>query len=136
MYKGTPMPFININISVATKLLDDEQTLEELLKQGQINPKEFDVLLFLHKYANAEESNKENSKQELENICKKYFEKDTQRSCDLLVKFAEKRQNVSWVLFSRSQQYIKYSETNPLEGYVPRKNEIIKKLTKFKLTKV
>ena len=129
------MPFININISVATKLLDDQQTLDELLKQGQINPKEFDVLALLHNYANADDANKQNSMNELEVLCSKYFEKDTKRSFDLLIKFAEKRQNVSWVLFSRSQQYIKYTETNPLEGYMPRKNEIIKKLTKIKLTK-
>lgn len=130
------MPFININISVATKLLEDLQALEELLKQGQINPREYDVLALLNRYANAEETSKEETKKELEQLCIKFFEKDTQRSFDLLIKFAEKKQNVSWVLFSRSQQYIKYTEANPLEGYTPRKNEIIKKLTKFKINRV
>ena len=129
------MPFININIAVATKLLDDNETLEELLKTGQINPREYDVLAILHQFAQAKDDEKESVKQELEAICTKSFEKDTQRSFDLLVKFAEKRQNVSWVLFSRSQQYIKYTEANPLEGYMPRKNEIIKKLTKYSLNK-
>ena len=130
------MPFININIAVATKLLDDTETLEELLKSGQINPREYDVLVLLNKFAQTEEAEKEEVKKELEDICIKSFEKDTQRSFDLLVKFAEKRQNVSWVLFSRSQQYIKYTEKNPLEGYMPRKNEIIKKLTKYNLNKL
>lgn len=127
------MPFININIAIATKLLDDSETLEELLKSGQINPREYDVLAILNKFAQAKDEDKEAAKKDLEDICTKSFEKDTQRSFDLLVKFAEKRQNVSWVLFSRSQQYIKYTETNPLEGYMPRKNEIIKKLTRFTL---
>ena len=130
------MPFININIAVATKLLDDTETLEELLKSGQINPREYDVLVLLNKFAQTEEAEKEEVKKELEQICIKSFDKDTQRSFDLLVKFAEKRQNVSWVLFSRSQQYIKYTEKNPLEGYMPRKNEIIKKLTKYNLNKL
>ena len=130
------MPFININIAVATKLLDDTETLEELLKSGQINPREYDVLVLLNKFAQTEEAEKEEVKKELEDICIKSFDKDTQRSFDLLVKFAEKRQNVSWVLFSRSQQYIKYTEKNPLEGYMPRKNEIIKKLTKYNLNKL
>lgn len=130
------MPFININISVATKLLDDIETLDELLKQGQVNPLEYDVLVLLHKFAQAKDDTKEELKKNLEEACQKYFEKDTQRSFELLMKFAEKRQNVSWVLFSRSQQYIKYTEKNPLEGYLPRKNEIIKKLTEYKLSKV
>lgn len=130
------MPFININITVATKLLDDIEALDELLKQGQINPLEYDVLLLLQKYAQAGDDTKEDAKKNLENACQKYFEKDTQRSFELLIKFAEKRQNVSWVLFSRSQQYVKYTEKNPLEGYLPRKNEIIKKLTEFKMSKV
>ena len=130
------MPFININIAVAIKLLDDTETLEELLKSGQINPREYDVLVLLNKFAQTEEAEKEEVKKELEDICIKSFDKDTQRSFDLLVKFAEKRQNVSWVLFSRSQQYIKYTEKNPLEGYMPRKNEIIKKLTKYNLNKL
>ncbi len=130
------MPFININISVATKLLDDSETLEELLKTGQINPREYDVLVLLYKFVQAKDVEKDTVKKELEDLCLKSFEKDAHRSFDLLVKFAEKKQNVSWVLFSRSQQYIKYSEKNPLEGYMPRKNEIIKKLTKFNLNKV
>ena len=129
------MPFININIAIATKLLDDSETLEMLLKSGQVNPKEYDVLAILNKFAQAKEDEKEAAKKELEEICTKSFEKDTQRSFDLLVKFAEKRQNVSWVLFSRSQQYIKYAEKNPLEGYMPRKSEIIKKVTKYNLNK-
>ena len=127
------MPFININIAIATKLLDDNEALEDLLKTGQINPREYDVLSLLHNFAQAKEDEKETIKKELEDICTKSFEKDTQRSFDLLVKFAEKRQNVSWVLFSRSQQFIRYTEKNPLEGYMPRKNEIIKKLTKYNL---
>jgi hypothetical protein len=129
------MPFININIVVATKILDEIETLEELLKTGQINPKEFDILKLLHDYSQASDDSKEEIKNSLQKICIISFEKDAQRSFELLIKFAEKRQNVSWVLFSRSQQYIKYTEKNPLEGYLPRKNEIIKKLTKFKLLK-
>ena len=53
------MPFININISVATKLLDDIETLDELLKQGQVNPLEYDVLVLLHKFAQDKDDTKE-----------------------------------------------------------------------------
>ena len=109
--------------------------MEELFKAGQINPRDYDVLVLLYKFAQSKDVEKDSAKKELEAICIRSFEKDAQRSFDLLVKFADKRQNVSWVLFSRSQQYLKYSEKNPLEGYMPRKNEIIKKLTKYNLNK-
>lgn len=127
------MPFINININIATKLLDDEQTLVDLLKEGKINPPEYEVLGALRNYNNAQETNQEELILPLQALCNKYFGKDSKRAFDLLVKFAKKRQNVSWVLFSRSQQYISYSEANPLEGYLPRKNEIMKTVSNFNL---
>ena len=130
------MPFININIGIAIKLLDDSNTLNDLLKEGKINPKEFDLLLLLNKLTQSNSEEKDIIKNTLRGECFKSFEKDAQRSFDLLVKFVENKQTVSWVLFSRSQQYIHYSEKNPLEGYLPRKNEIIKKLTEYKLSKV
>jgi len=132
------IPFININITVATKLLDDNETLELLLKDGQINPKEFEILNILRKYAQVSDDNSEKGeyKTQLEILCKKHFEKEAQRSFDLLLKFANKRANVSWVLFSRSNQFIHYTEENPLEGYMPRKNEIIKTVTRVKLAKI
>jgi len=131
------MPFINININLATKLLDDneEVTLLNLLKEGKINPKEFDVLKALRDFAQAQETNQEEFILPLQALCNKYFEKDAQRSFDLLIKFARKRQNVSWVLFSRSQQFIPYTESNPLEGYLPRKNEIMKTVSTITLSK-
>jgi intergrase/recombinase len=128
------MPFININIHVATKLLDDVNLLHDLLKEGKINPPEFDVLKTLAEYSQAQESNQEEIQLHLQALCNKYFKKESKRAFDLLIKFAQKRQNVSWVLFSRTQQFIHYTESNPLEGYLPRKNEIMKSVITFELT--
>ena len=130
------MPFINININIATQLLEDNQTLDNLLKEGKINPPEYDVLKALRDFAQAQDSNQEEVQLQLQALCNKYFEKESQRAFDLLIKFAQKRQNVSWVLFSRSQQFIHYTETNPLEGYLPKKNEIMKSVSNIDLVKI
>ena len=130
------MPFINININVATQLLDDQHTLDNLLKEGKINPPEYDVLKTLRTFSQSQETNQEEIQLQLQALCNKYFEKEAKRAFDLLIKFAQKRQNVSWVLFSRSQQFIHYTETNPLEGYLPRKNEILKSVSSVELIKI
>ena len=103
--------------------------MQNLLKEGKINPPEFDVLKTLREYSQAQETNQEEIQLQLHALCNKYFEKEAKRAFELLIKFAQKRQNVSWVLFSRSQQFIPYTETNPLEGYLPRKNEIMKSVS-------
>ena len=91
------------------------------------------MLKALSEYSQAQETNQEEIQLHLQALCNKHFEKESKRAFDLLIKFAQKRQNVSWVLFSRSQQFIHYSETNPLEGYLPRKNEIMKSVITVEL---
>lgn len=124
------MPFINLDIHTAREILEENgfNLLERLLRNGKINPHEFDVLVALREYSNVgdEQGKKNEAKNTLEDICKLHFPKEAQRAIKLLMKFSGSRRNVSWVLFSRTIQFIPFEEKNPLEGYKPKLNDILK----------
>lgn len=123
------MPFINLDIHTARDLLEDDGqfVLEKLLRNGIINPHEYDLLISLREFSKKEDhEEKIIAKEKLNELCTTYFPKDAARAMKLLTKFTASRRNVSWVLFSRTIQFIPFKDTNPLEGYKPKLNEIIK----------
>lgn len=129
------MPFIHLDIHVARQLLepDGEALLSKLLRDGVVNPKEFDILRSLQKVAASSGTEREEAANKLREFCESYFDKDVSRAYELLVKFADKKMNVSWVLFSRNWQFVKFEELDPLEGYIPRKNDVLKTIARVQI---
>ena len=130
------MPFINLDYYSAKEAVEQQKPilLKEFLQEGIINPREFEILQYISVLVNAikistDLANK--TKEHLRDICEQYFN-EPEKAYNSLVIFAEKRTNVSWVLFSRTWQFIPYSEINPLEGYLPQKHIIKKIITKKK----
>ena len=125
------MPFINLDHILATKIMEEQEPklLKNLLYDGKINPREFEMLKVLstvNKTLSIDNELAQRAKEELRNICDKYFEEEAERSYNRLINFTKTKENVSWVLFSRTCQFIPWEEKNPLEGYVPRQNPIKK----------
>ncbi|MHA2365753.1 MAG: hypothetical protein ACXAC7_17475 [Candidatus Hodarchaeales archaeon] len=122
------MPFINLDIDSARQILEDQNLLDTLIRDGKINPLEFDFLVLLKEFSATEDSEKkEAKKKELNDLCSKYFPKEAPRAMKLLTNFVtKKRSNVSWVLFSRTIQFIPFVEKNPLDGYKSKLNDIFK----------
>ncbi len=125
------MPFINLDHILATEIIEEEQpkVLQTLLYDGKINPREFEflkVLSTVFKTLSLDNDITKQAKSELNELCIRYFKDESERSFKRLINFAKTKENVSWVLFSRTCQFIPWEEKNPLEGYVPRQNPIKK----------
>ena len=125
------MPFINLDHSLATEIVEETSPiiLKNLLYDGKINHREFEILLVvanLSKLLGYENELVDKFKSDLKKLCEQYIPDDSERSFERLVKFAKTKHNVSWVLFSRTCQKIPWEERDPLEGYLPRKNPIKK----------
>ncbi|MHA1990179.1 MAG: hypothetical protein ACW981_03020 [Candidatus Hodarchaeales archaeon] len=125
------MPFINLDHLLATNIIEEDEPklLKNLLYDGKINPREFELLKVLstvNKTLNMDNELTQQSKSQLRNLCEKYFTEEAERSYNRLINFAKTKENVSWVLFSRTCQFIPWEEKNPLEGYIPRQNPIKK----------
>ena len=125
------MPFINLDHILATEIIEEEQPklLQTLLYDGKINPREFEflkVLSTVYKTLSLDNDITKQAKSELNELCIRYFKDESERSFKRLINFAKTKENVSWVLFSRTCQFIPWEEKNPLEGYVPRQNPIKK----------
>ena len=128
------MPFINLDYYSAKEAVEQQKPLllQEFLQVGTINPREFEILQHISVLVNAINISVDlanETKEYLKEVCKQYFD-EPEKAYNSLVTFAEKRTNVSWVLFSRTWQFIPYSEINPLEGYLPRMHVIKKIVTK------
>ena len=125
------MPFINLDHILATEIIEEDQPklLKQLLFDGKINPREFELLKVLSNLSKTLEMDNEitqQAKDQLKHFCEEYFEEEAERSLNRLITFAKTKHNVAWVLFSRTCQFIPWEEKNPLEGYIPRKNPIKK----------
>ena len=125
------MPFINLDHILATEIIEEEQPklLQTLLYDGKINPREFELLKVLStisKTLSLDNDITEQAKGQLKEFCDRSFADESERSFNRLINFAKTKENVSWVLFSRTCQFIHWEERNPLEGYIPRQNPIKK----------
>jgi hypothetical protein len=125
------MPFINLDHLLATNIIEEDEPklLKNLLYGGKINPREFELLKVLstvNKTLNMDNELAKQSKSQLRSLCETYFTEEAERSYNRLINFAKTKENVSWVLFSRTCQFIPWEEKNPLEGYIPRQNPIKK----------
>jgi hypothetical protein len=125
------LPFINLDHILATEIIEEDQPklLQTLLYDGKINPREFELLKLLSTVSRTLSLDNDLTKQakgELKEYCEKFFEEESERSFNRLINFAKTKENVSWVLFSRTCQFIPWEERNPLEGYIPRQNPIKK----------
>ena len=125
------MPFINLDHILATEIIEEEhpKLLQSLLYDGKINPREFEflkVLSTVFKTLSMDNDLATQAKTQLKELCAKYFDEESERSFKRLMNFVKTKENVSWVLFSRTSQFIPWEEKNPLEGYVPRQNPIKK----------
>ncbi|MHA1983282.1 MAG: hypothetical protein ACW967_02930 [Candidatus Hodarchaeales archaeon] len=125
------MPFINLDHILATNIIEEDEPklLKNLLYGGKINPREFELLKVLstvNKTLNMDNDLIQQSKSHLRDLCVTYFKEEAERSYNRLINFAKTKENVSWVLFSRTCQFIPWEEKNPLEGYIPRQNPIKK----------
>jgi hypothetical protein len=121
------MPFINIDFYLAKELVGQHGTvlLKNLLQDGMINPREYELLHYLVCYAQSFAINPSlanQAKDQLKQICELYLGAEAGRHFERLINFAEHKRNVSWGIFSRTCQFIPWENKNPLEGYLPRKN--------------
>ena len=116
------MPFVKLSYDEAINILEDEDEIQRLLKQKKINPYEFRILKTAQEISNGNTQRKD----ELKELCDRYFPDEAEEAIKLLQRFIKSDQKrVPWVLFSRTFQLIPYQEKNPLEGYLPIKDEII-----------
>ncbi|MHA2331384.1 MAG: hypothetical protein ACXAEU_05100 [Candidatus Hodarchaeales archaeon] len=122
-YKGwLDMPFINIDSDLAEELLDDRSILLDLLKKELINPKEHDLLMAVIDLKEGDDTARERIKK----MCSEHFSDEVEKSVQRLEKFATSEQKrVSWVLFSRTNQFIRYEQANPFEDYYPREASVL-----------
>ena len=126
---GSKVPFINIDHQLAVEIIEEDspKTLKQLLYNAKINPKEYTLLEKLKTLAKTIELKNElfeKAKLELKELCRDFFDKEADQSYERLLDFVQTKNNVSWVLFSRTFQFIPWEEKNPLEGYLPRVNPI------------
>ncbi len=116
------MPFINVDVGAATKALSSPEIIDDFLREGLINPREADLLRAVSRLFQGDMS----AKAIIEQTCAKHFGKEADRALDRLIKFATSdAKRVSWVLFSRTTQFIPYETRSCLEAYQPRERDIL-----------
>lgn len=130
------MPFIDIGFEVASTLLSDVSgsILRELLQTEKINPLEAELLQNVVSIYHGE--NQEEAQKRIREILEETAGEEAERAFNRILKFAtstEKR--VSWVLFSRTIQFLPFEKGKPLEGYQSQVAEIIKIITTERLFK-
>ncbi len=117
------MPFINITFAEAKDSLTNKSTIVELLKAKKINPKEADLLEYLHLYA---QNNEETSLKKVKDLCHQYFTQDPDDAYQKINRFVTSdNKRVAWVIFSRTFQQIPYDDKDPLDDYTPRVSEVL-----------
>ncbi|MFW9903990.1 MAG: hypothetical protein ACFFFH_06625 [Candidatus Thorarchaeota archaeon] len=127
------MPFINVSFAEANKTLQDPSFIVQLLKEKKINPKEANLLEKLGLYSR---NRIPEVLEEIRTLCEQSFggkAEDAFQGLSRFIKSQNKR--VSWVIFSRTFQSIKYDDRNPLEDYVPRVSEVLTITSKFRIIK-
>ncbi|MFX0114684.1 MAG: hypothetical protein ACFFB3_09055 [Candidatus Hodarchaeota archaeon] len=130
------MPFIDIGFETALTILSDRSgsILRELLQSEKINPLEAELLqnvVSLHL-----QENQEKAEIRIKEILEETAGEEAERAFSRLQKFATSlERRVSWVLFSRTIQFLPFEKSNPLEGYQPQSVEIIKIITSERLFK-
>ena len=130
------MPFIDIGFEIAQDILLDTtgSLVKELIQSQKLNPLEGELLenvALLHRQKNQEEAERR-----IREILEEKVGEEAKRAYERLQRFAthnEKR--VSWVLFSRTIQFLPFEMSNPLEGYQQRSVEIVKVQTIERLVK-
>ena len=130
------MPFIDIGFEKAQDILLDTtgSLVKELIQSQKLNPLEGELLenvALLHRQKNQEEAERR-----IREILEEKVGEEAKRAYERLQRFAthnEKR--VSWVLFSRTIQFLPFEMSNPLEGYQQRSVEIVKVQTIERLVK-
>ena len=85
------MPFINLDHILATDIIEEDQPklLRNLLFDGKINPREFELLKVLstvNKTLKMDNEITQKSKNQLKNLCDTYFEEEAERSYNRLIK--------------------------------------------------
>ena len=127
------MPFINVAFTEAKACLQNRNRIVELLKDKKINPKEADLFEQLFLYS---ENKDRGSLQKIEELTRKYFTNESADAFQKLKRFVESdNKRVSWVIFSRTFQFIPYDDRNPLDGYTPRVSDILVIKSTFKVVK-
>jgi len=130
------MPFIDIGFEKAQDILLDTSgsLVKELIQSQKLNPLEGELLenvALLHR-----QKNQEDAERRIREILEEKVGEEAKRAYERLQRFAthnEKR--VSWVLFSRTIQFLPFEMSNPLEGYQQRSVEIVKVQTIERLVK-
>ncbi len=103
-------------------ILDDRSLLLELLKKEVINPKEYDLL----KAAIDLKEGDEEANERIRAICTANFGEESEKAVAQLTKYAtSERKRVSWVLFSRTNQFIRYEQKKPFENYYPKETTVL-----------
>jgi len=116
------VPFINIDANQAQMILEDRSLLLELLKKEIINPKEYDLLIAAIKLKEGDEG----ANEQIRAICTENFGEEAERAIEQLTKYAtSERKQVSWVLFSRTNQFIRYEQKKPFENYYPKETTVL-----------
>ncbi|MFX0015772.1 MAG: hypothetical protein ACFFB2_01145 [Promethearchaeota archaeon] len=127
------MPFINISFAEANQTLQDPSFIYQLLKEKKINPKEANLLEKLGLYSRSRVPEVLN---EINILCNQYFGIKGEDAFQRLSRFSKSQnKRVSWVIFSRTFQSIKYDDRNPLEDYNPRVSEVLTITSKYKIIK-
>lgn len=107
-----------------------DRRLKEILHANLINPREYELLLHLSivsKSISANSSLAIAAKEDLQEICLRFFGAEGDHAYSCLIMFAENRKNVAWGIFARTfNNSITWEEKNPLEGYIPRRHSIRK----------
>ncbi|WP_455142996.1 hypothetical protein [Candidatus Hodarchaeum mangrovi] len=125
------MPFINISFAEAKNSLEDSNIILELLKSKKINPKEGDLLERLGEYSR---NQSEEIINDIKEMCYLYFGEDGKDAFEKLSRFIEsENKRVSWVIFSRHYQSVKYDYSDPLASYTPRITEVLTIKSKYRL---
>ena len=127
------MPFINVTFTEAKACLQNRNRIVELLKDKKINPKEADLFEQLFLYS---ENKDRESLHKIEELTEKYFTNESTDAFQKLKRFVESdNKRVSWVIFSRTFQFIPYDDRNPLDDYTPRISDILVIKSTFKVVK-
>ncbi|UCE12521.1 MAG: hypothetical protein JSV04_10030, partial [Candidatus Heimdallarchaeota archaeon] len=73
---------------------------------------------------------------EIQTLCDQTFGNQGEEAFQRLSHFVKsKNKRVSWVIFSRTFQYIPYDDRNPLEDYIPRVSEVLTIKSTYKIIK-
>ncbi|MFW9990649.1 MAG: hypothetical protein ACFFD4_01190 [Candidatus Odinarchaeota archaeon] len=115
-------PFLNIDSTMAEKFLEQRSLLLELLKKDVINPQEYDLLMAVIDLKEGDDS----ARERIREICTKNFGEEADKAVERLERFATSEQKqVSWVLFSRTNQFIRYEQAKPFDNYYPRQTSVL-----------